>query len=211
MNDEYEYTFTVSIIGDSGVGKTSLLKKIFDENYDIDENKPKSTMTLEFYKYITSKNGKRIKIQFIDTMGTEKFHSMNSYGLKKACAFLIVFDTTDEVSFDNVIYWVNQIRLHVDINDVDIIMVANKCDLERKVDLKRIDNFEKRNDFGIHYLFYETSAKTGKGINQCLEGLIEKITFRYENSKDKYKINQNLNIKIINNDFVNKKNKSCCS
>ena len=36
--------------------------------------------------------------------------------------------------------------------------------------------------------FFETSAKTGKGINQCLEGLIEKITFRYENSKDKYKV-----------------------
>ena len=211
MNNENEVIFWVSIIGDSGVGKTCLLKKIIDEKFDFNKNIPKGTVCLDFQIYKTSKNGKRILIQFVDTAGAEKYNSMNWANLKKVCAFLIVFDITDEVSFDNVIYWKDQIKEHVNINDVDLILVANKCDLEekRKVDSKRIVNFEKRNDFGTHYMFFETSAKTGKGINECIEGLIEKITFRYENLIDKNTINQN--IKLKKKDIVNKNNNSFCS
>ena len=202
---EKDLIFNVAIVGDSGVGKTCLLKKLIDNNFDLEQNESPATINVELSMFITSNNGERIKIMFFDTAGAEKYNSIIWNSIKRACAFLIVFDLTDEVSFDNVIYWKDQIKEHVNLQDVDIIMVANKCDLERKVTTNRIENFEKKNDFGTNYLFFETSAKTGQGINECLEGLVNKIMFRYENLIDKKSINKNL--KLTNN---NNKKKNCC-
>jgi len=185
--------------------KIEKMKDIIDKNFDLEQNKSPETINVELSMFITSNNGKRIKIMFFDTAGAEKYNSTIWNNIKRACAFLIVFDLTDEVSFDNVIYWKDQIKEHVNLQDVDIIMVANKCDLERKVTTNRIENFEKKNDFGTNYLFFETSAKTGQGINECLEGLVNKIMFRYENLIDKKSINKNL--KLTNN---NNKKKNCC-
>ena len=140
MSDD-EIIFNVGIVGDANVGKTCLLQKLLDKNFDLTINQPKPTIFISPSMFITSKDGKRIKIQFFDTAGQEKHHSLIWNNLKRACAFLIVFDLTDEVSFDNVIYWKDQIKEHVDLNNIDLIMVANKCDLEkeRKVTTNRID------------------------------------------------------------------------
>ena len=206
INEKDQIKFNVGIVGNSNVGKTCLLQKLIDKNFDLTVNKPKPTIFISPSMYITSSNGKRIQIQFFDTAGTEKYHSAIWSNLKSACAFLIVFDLTDEVSFDDVIYWKDQIKEHVDLKKVDIIMVANKCDLERKVSTNRIENFEKKNDFGTNYLFFETSALTGEGINECLEGLVNKILYRYENLTDKKTINQNIKL----NETKIKKKSWCC-
>ncbi len=210
MNKDEEIIFNVGIVGDTYVGKTCLLQKLLDKNFDLTINKPSPTIHISPSMFITSKDGKRIKIQFMDTAGAEKHHSTIWNNLKRACAFLIVFDLTDEVSFDNVIYWKDQIKEHVDLNNIILIMVANKCDLEkeRKVTTNRIENFEKRNQFGTNYLFYETSAKTGHGIDECVEGLIIKIIDKYEKLKDKNSINQNIKIKheIVKYDKKNNNN-----
>ena len=207
MIKDDEIIFNVGIVGDASVGKTCLLQKLLDKNFDLTINQPKPTIFISPSMFITSKDGKRIKIQFFDTAGAEKYHSVISNHLKSACAFLIVFDLTDEVSFDNVIYWKDQIKEHVDLNNIDLIMVANKCDLEneRKVTTNRIENFEKKNQFGTNYLFYETSAKTGHGLDECVEGLVNKILTRYENLTDKNKINQNIKLKKDKN----KKSRIC--
>ena len=201
---EKDITFNVAIVGDSGVGKTCLLKKLIDNNFDLEKNASSPTINVELSMFITSSDGNRIKIMFFDTAGAEKYKSTIWNSIKSACAFLIVFDLTDEVSFDNVIYWKDQIKEHINLQEIDIIMVANKCDLERKVTTKRIENFEKKNDFGTNYLFFETSAKTGQGINECLEGLVDKIMFRYENLINKNDINKKIKLTKDNN------KKNCC-
>ena len=230
MNKEKQ-KFNVALVGNTCVGKTSLLQKLIDNKFDLKKNKTLSTVGIEQFTYKTTRDGEKIKINFIDTAGQERYRALNWNLIKSACAFLIVFDLTDEISFDDVLYWKDQIKEHVDLQKIDLIMVANKCDLkeERKVSSKRIENFEKKNQFGTNYLFFETSALTGEGINECIEGLINKIMDRYEKLKDKNSINQNIKIKHEidkydkndnnnddnnknnNNDKKKKKKRKCCN
>ena len=198
MNEEI--IFNVAIVGDSGVGKTCLIKKFLNKNFDCKSTQTTTGVSQYFYK--TSINGKKVKIIFSDTAGEEKFHSLNWISIKRADVFFIVFDLTDEVSFDNIIYWKDEIKEHFDISKVDLIMVANKCDLERKVSSKRIENFKKKNKFGTNYMFCETSAMTGEGIDKCFKELINKIENKFEHLENKNIINKNIILKNNNDDEV---------
>lgn len=147
-----EEIFYVPVIGDNNVGKTCLLKKILNKNFDLKINKPKVTINIEDYLYQTSIN-KRMKICFLDTNCSDKvLQSLLWKTFKKVSAFLIVFDVYDELSFDNIIFWLDKIKEHYDITEVDIIIVANKCDLERKITSKRIENFKKKNWNKLYFL-----------------------------------------------------------
>ena len=120
---------------------------------------------------------------------------------------LIVFDLTDEESFDNIIYWVNQAKEVVDIKIVDVTMIGNKCDLERKVSKERIENFKRKNNLNIKFSYFETSALTGEGISECMLNVIDNINKLYE----KYKNNINFKQKNIQlNNEKNNENKSGC-
>ena len=90
-------------------------------------------------------------------------------------------------------------------------MIGNKNDLERKVSLQRIHNFEKINNLGIEYLFHETSAKTGDGVDESISILIEKLIKHYEDNKKNNKIKPK-NIKLGQNNNNEEKNKGgfCC-
>ena len=129
--------FKVPIVVDSGVGKTCFLKKLLNPNENF-ENVPKVSVNLDYHIQKTTSDGKVFKIQFIDTMGMEKYKSLVKTIYKDSDAFLIVFDVTDEISFDNITYWILDIKDQIDIKNVDLILIANKCDLERKVSEKRV-------------------------------------------------------------------------
>ena len=198
--------FKVPIIGDSGVGKTCLLKKLLNPNESFEEI-PKASINFDYHIEKATSDGEVFKIQFIDTMGMEKYRSLVKTIYKDADAFLIVFDVTEEISFDNITYWILDIQNQIDIKNVDLILIANKCDLERKVSEKRVENFEKKNDLGVHYNFFNTSAYTGLGLNEVFDCLILKLVEKIELKKkqiiDKIKFNKSEN----NN---KPKKKRCC-
>ena len=195
--------FKVPIIGDSGVGKTCFLKKLLNPNENF-ETVPSNSVNLDFQIQKTTFDGKVFKIQFIDTMGMEKYRSIVRNIYKDADAFLIAFDVTDEISFDNITYWILEIKDQIDIKNVDLILIANKCDLERKVSEKRVENFEKKNNLGVHYNFFNTSAYTGLGIYDVFDCLTQKLAQKIE-LKKKQKIDK-VNIVESNNN----KKKRCC-
>ena len=116
------------------------------------------------YIHYTTLDGKKIIIEFVDTMGQERFKSIVINSLKGCHGLLIVFDLTNEESFDNIIYWVNQAKEVINIDYVDVTMIGNKCDLERKVSKERIENFKKKNNLNIKFNYFETSALTGDGV-----------------------------------------------
>jgi len=198
--------FKVPIIGDSGVGKTCFLKKLLNPNENF-EKLPKGSIAFDFHIQKTTSDGKVFKIQFIDTMGMEKYRSVVKTIYKDADAFLIVFDVTDEISFDNITYWILDIKGQIDIKNVDLILIANKCDLERKVSEKRVENFEKRNDLGVHYNFFNTSAFTGLGVYEVFDCLTLKLAEKIELKKKQNKNKVNIN-KSENN--IKKKKIKCC-
>ena len=209
MNKEdEEYKFKIAVIGDQFVGKTSLLYKYLNKDELV-----KATIGNTYEIKITSFDGKKVTINFIDTSGQDKFKAITKSIFHEADGFIIVFDLNNEISFDNILYWFYEIKNTIDIHDTEILMIGNKNDLERKVSLERIHNFEKINNLGIEYLFHETSAKTGDGVDESISILIEKLIKHYENDKKNnkikpknIKINKNVNFQAKNNE----KNDSCC-
>ena len=204
--EEEEYKFTIAIIGDQFVGKTSLLYKYLNKDTLV-----KATIGNKFENKITSLDGKKVTIIFIDTSGQDRFKTVTKSIFREADGFIIVFDLNNEITFDNILYWFYEIKDTIDIHDTEILMIGNKNDLERKVSLQRIHNFEKMNNLGIEYLFHETSAKTGDGVNESISILIEKLIKHYEDNK-KNNIIKPKNIKLGQNNNNEEKNKGgyCC-
>ena len=201
-----EYNFKIAVIGDQSVGKTSLLYKYINK-----DDLVKATIGNLFEMKNTSFDGKKVTINFIDTSGQDKFKAITKSIFHEADGFIIVFDLNNEISFDNILYWFYEIKNTIDIHDTEILMIGNKNDLERKVSLQRIHNFEKINNLGIEYLFHETSAKTGDGVDESISILIEKLIKHYEDNKKNNKIKPK-NIKLGQNNNNEEKNKGgfCC-
>ena len=209
MNNQNSIKFKIPIIGDTNVGKTCIIKKFLERNkFDLKKDfPPEPTISINPDIHYTTLDGKKLTIEFIDTMGQEKFKSIVINSLKGCHGLLIVFDLTEEESFDNIIYWVNQAKQVVNIDYVDVTMIGNKCDLERKVSKERIENFKKKNNLNIKFNYYETSALTGDGIDDCMLCVVDNINKLYEKNKD------NINYNNVNNIQLNNKkdeNKSGC-
>ena len=204
--EEEEYKFTIAVIGDQFVGKTSLLNKYLNKDTLV-----KATIGNTYESKNTSLDGKKVIINFIDTSGQDKFKAITKSIFHEADGFIIVFDLNNEITFDNILYWFYEIKNTIDIHDTEILMIGNKNDLERKVSLQRIHNFEKINNLGIEYLFHETSAKTGDGVDESISILIEKLIKHYEDNKKNNKIKPK-NIKLGQNNNNEEKNKGgfCC-
>ena len=204
--EEEEYKFTIAVIGDQYVGKTSLLNKYLNKNTLV-----KATIGNTYESKNTSLDGKKVTINFIDTSGQDRFKAITKSIFHEADGFIIVFDLNNEITFDNILYWFYEIKNTIDIHDTEILMIGNKNDLERKVSLQRIHNFEKINNLGIEYLFHETSAKTGDGVDESISILIEKLIKHYEDNKKNNKIKPK-NIKLGQNNNNEEKNKGgfCC-
>ena len=204
--EEEEYKFTIAVIGDQYVGKTSLLNKYLNKDTLV-----KATIGNTYESKNTSLDGKKVTINFIDTSGQDRFKAITKSIFHEADGFIIVFDLNNEITFDNILYWFYEIKNTIDIHDTEILMIGNKNDLERKVSLQRIHNFEKINNLGIEYLFHETSAKTGDGVDESISILIEKLIKHYEDNKKNNKIKPK-NIKLGQNNNNEEKNKGgfCC-
>ena len=175
-NSEEEITFKIITVGESGVGKTAIIKRFvygkFDENAI-------STIGLSFcFKDIKLNNNKQIKLKLIDTGGQERFRALSKSYFKNAEGVLFVFGLDNKKSFDEIQNWINTFNENCSINNIPKFLVGNKCDLIDKitVDKEGIDKIAKNNN--IKYI--ETSAKE----NILIEDLfIQMVEILYEDYK----------------------------
>ena len=172
-NGSIDNEFKVVLVGDKGVGKTSLLKRISDNCF-----LPSYIPTLEadlstiIYKVIHDKKQKNVKIRLWDTAGDHSFKVVTKIMLQGAKAVLLVYDITNENSWINISGWLENIKQGVE-NDTIICLVGTKKDLYgmRKVDLENGKEFAENNNLE----FIEISSKTNDGIEELLKGLIIKL------------------------------------
>ena len=157
----YDLTFKIILIGDSGVGKSSLLirtsKSYFEENY-------KATIGFEFFTFVCKINDKIIKLQIWDTCGQEVYRSLIVSFYRNSSLAIIVYSVDNIDSFLHINNWLNDLR---DKNNPNIkkFLIGNKNDLEneRKVSFEEGENFYKEMNFDY---FTECSAKTGINVNE---------------------------------------------
>lgn len=125
MNTKYDYAFKFILVGDTGVGKTSLISRFISGEFNIDHE---FTVGVEFgAKTITLAN-KLIKLQIWDTAGQEEFKAVTRSYYRSSAAALVVFDTTRKDTFRSVARWVEDIRNNGKKDSV-LVLVGNKIDL----------------------------------------------------------------------------------
>ena len=147
-------------------------------------------------------DGSLVNVNIVDTAGQENFRALSSQYYKKADGILLVYDITNEKSFENIKgYYFEQIKEKCKKN-IKIIVLGNKTDLEedRKVNPKEGANFAAKNG----YMFLETSCLKNRNVADSFETLIELI---YRELEEKNLTNYSDNSITINNHFKKKKKK----
>ena len=190
--------FSILEIGNTMAGKTALLKSyeyMLNNKIEYDEknNKPLdldiSTIMMTIskdYKVLEStikeeqNEDKRIKVKIWDSTGAERFSSMVISAVKNAQGLLFTYDITSRRTFKDLNQWIRQIKDYQDISEFPIIIVGCKLDLEDKREVST----EEGHTFAAKYKcpFFETSARTGKGVKEAFSALIQKV---YEKNKNK--------------------------
>lgn len=171
LGHKFDYSLKVVVVGDSGVGKTCMLLRFVRDQW---QGETQPTLGVEFLTKVVQTEEHRIQLQLWDTAGQELFRSVTRGYYRGSAGALILFDLTSHDSFNNVQQWLDDLK-EVARQDVVIILIGNKCDLDDKRDVTReeAENFAKAHQMP----YFETSAKTGDNVfdavNECVK-LIEK-------------------------------------
>ena len=196
--EKIDKSYKILLLGDSSVGKTCFLKRYIDDTF---QDVYLSTIGFDFkYKCITLKDGKNIKMQIWDTAGQERFRTIAKSYYKGAQGIILMYDVTNQKSFDNIKKWLEQIKEEAP-NKVSVLLVANKIDIEKRL-ISREDGEDIAKSFDLD--IYETSAKDNINVSEAFEDLAEKINEKYKIMKEKGK---KLNENIPEN---TKSKKKCC-
>ena len=181
------------LVGDAGVGKTSLIKQFTNNKFD--ESISSSINSQYRSKIIEIKQlGKYIKFDIWDTAGQEIYRSLAKLFYKDAKVIILVYDMTRKGSFEDLKqYWYNQIFSNSD-KDVILALVGNKNDL---YDYQQVDDDEaiKFSD-SIGAIFQVTSAKSNYGIDKLFQNVGRKFfnpKFDYKNEEEREKELNNIN------------------
>ena len=180
MSDqEYDFIFKLVLIGDSQIGKSSLLLRFVDHKWK-EEYSP--TIGVDFVRKFNiiifqinttlDIKGKKVKLQIWDTSGQERFRIITTNYYKNCHGFLVVYDITDRESFKSLNYWLTLIKQHSNKNNLNLL-IGNKCDLESKREVSFQEGKEFAEQNGM--TFIETSAKNDEKVSKAFEILVDDI------------------------------------
>jgi Ras-related protein Rab-1A len=122
MTDQYDQRFALLMIGDSGVGKSSLLLRFSDDKY---REMDSSTIGVDFKVKLVEVENKRVKLQIWDTAGQEKYRTITSSYYRNAQGIIVAFDVTSLESFSNVKIWLQEIDRYAP-EQIAVLLVGNK-------------------------------------------------------------------------------------
>lgn len=165
----------IILIGDSGVGKSSLMNQYINRTY---EQNSFTTIGVEFLNKEIIVEGKRYSIQIWDTGGQERFRSLRTPFYRGSDCCILVFAIDDPVSFSNLDMWRKEFFYYSNITEDDsfpFIVLANKSDVgdaQRKINVGEIESWCTKNN---SMTFYETSAKQNKNVAEAFQYAIRQI------------------------------------
>jgi len=197
-NEEVK-TFNIITLGDSGVGKTSIINRYIKNQFY--ENNV-STLGMNFaYKEIKFNNKGKIILKLMDTAGQEKYKALTKSYFKNVDVVLFVFNINSKDTLDTIKDWMELFKNNNSkYEDIPKYLVGNKNDLEINIEQNLIDEFAKENKLP----FISTSAKDNKNIDELFEDIGKKIYIDYLKKGNKGQ--NNLELKIIKK----KQGNRCC-
>ena len=198
MDANYDLTLKLLVVGDSSVGKTNFVMRLinneFSKNYMTTSGIDLKTTDIEI-------KNKKIHIQLWDTAGQEKYKAITKNLFLKVMGALIIYDITNEASYNNLKSWVKLIKEECG-KHMQLIILGNKSDLdaERKISKDEAINYAKEQK--IDYI--ETSSKTGENVKKAVTMICESIL---ENKE----MNDSSSFMLDNSSFLmDKRKKRCC-
>ena len=206
-------TFKIIVIGNSGVGKSSLLgrayKNIFNAEY-------KTTIGFEFITFTEKIGEKNIKLHIWDTCGQETYKSLISNFYRNSSLAMLIYSIDCKESFNDIIKWIKEIKLQNN-PDIKLFLIGNKADLvnKREVSFEEGEKFKEENEI---IFFQETSAKTGINAKEIFHEAAKILYDEYLNFFDK---TRNTNFTFTSESSINssglksssksrQKRKKCC-
>ena len=169
MTSEPSITFKILTIGESGVGKTCILRR-FVENKFLKNHL--ATIGIDFKTKTLNINNQEIKLKIWDTAGQERFRNITTQYYKGADGIVLVYDVTEESSYDKIRDWMEQILYNTQRDDIGLVLLGNKCDMEPRTVSEEQGN-KMAEELKISY--FETSALNGQGIKEAFEQLTRDI------------------------------------
>ena len=203
--DEF-ITFKIIIVGNSGVGKSCLLKRAaqskYTENYQ-------ATIGFEFLLMYYDVEGTKLKLQIWDTCGQEMYRSLIQGFYRNTALTVLIYAVNELKSFEDLDSWIKDIRSSTE-NGQPIFLVGNKCDLEAEIrQVKEKDGEEYAQQNSLEY-FSEASAKTGHMVDEIFRKiachLYKECYLKGKSKLKKLKMGDGGDLNLNNT----KKKKGCC-
>ncbi|XP_062005830.1 ras-related protein RABC2a [Rosa rugosa] len=170
QSSNYDLSFKILLIGDSAVGKSSLLVSFISNS--VDDLAP--TIGVDFKIKLLTVGGKRIKMTIWDTAGQERFRTLTSSYYRSAQGIILVYDVTRRDTFTNLSdVWAKEVELYSTNQDCVKVLVGNKVDRESERAVSREEGIALAKDIGC--MFLECSAKTRENVERCFQELALKI------------------------------------
>lgn len=169
MADDYDHLVKLLLLGDSAVGKSSLLMRFTDDKF---EKNFVITIGVDFRMKTIKRGEKSLRIQVWDTAGQERFRTITPAYYRSAMGVVMCYDITDENTFNNIEYWLTNLEQHGNA-DVQKILIGNKSDLEEQRKVPKERAFELAAKHKMQ--FYETSAMTGDGVEDAFDYIADLV------------------------------------
>ena len=202
---DYDYLFKVLLIGNSSVGKSSLLLRFVDNQWS-DLFVP--TIGVDFKIRTMEIDNKNVKLQIWDTAGQERFKNITASYYRGAHGIFVVYDISDTESFKNINNWLIEIEKNANKN-VYKILVGNKCDLEDKRTVSYQQGKELAETYGMQFI--ETSAKSNTNVDEAFQLLGREVMKMSLNDKEKNFGNKNkMKLDKKTEDIVFQQKQGCC-
>ena len=162
--------YKIITLGDTFAGKSCIVNRFVQNEFENLSN----TIGVDFFAKDFTFKDTPIKLQIYDTSGQEQFKSITANYYKRADGILFVFDLTREETFQNIQFWINEMKDQSDdFTKVGLVLLGNKSDLvdAKKVEIK--EGMALANTLGTKY--FETSAQSGYNIQEAFQFLVEDI------------------------------------
>lgn len=177
-DQNFDYMFKLLIIGNSAVGKTSFLFRYADDSFT---SAFVSTVGIDFKVKTVFRNDKRVKLQIWDTAGQERYRTITTAYYRGAMGFILMYDITNEESFQAVQDWSTQVKTY-SWSNAQVILVGNKCDMEEDRVVTYDRGKQLADQLGLE--FFETSAKDNINVKEVFERLVDIICDKMSESLD---------------------------
>jgi len=175
--------FKIVVLGESGVGKTSLLVRYVQNNFSI---ATKSTIGSDFLSKDIEVDGKPVTLQIWDTAGQERFQGLGTSFYRGADGVVFVFDVTRKNTFEELPGWKKAFLIQIGQegnDDFPMLILANKVDAEnRQVTKSEVKDWCQKQ----HLPFYETSAKEAINVDEAFKSIAKIVLSKVKEDDIKY-------------------------